>query len=166
MTVVGRLLALDRRKAPAGDEADPEIVPRLAALPEDRVLDWFWGMSRDIRVDRLWLLLQLTYVVIQRPATWDTEAVRREHETQYGGTDTVKLTYRECFACSSRATLYAHHVIEVQHGGSNTWRNKVPLCFPCHQYLHPWLKEDERSRRRSGMESLGEIAAAPTVTHG
>jgi hypothetical protein len=151
------LLALQRRaENTRGDAPDDAIVPRLSTLPEDVVLEWFWFMAREERVDRLWLLLQLTYVAIKRPADWDPRRIRDEHDQQARGPFVVKMEAQRCFSCDGFGPLFSHHVIEIQHGGSNQLRNKVPLCFPCHQYLHPWLKEPV-GRRSSEFESVREI---------
>lgn len=125
------------------DTPDPAVVARLSALQEERILDYFWLMVRGEAVDRLGLLLQITPVVVQRPAEWSYAAIRREHES-YRPAFGVKLDRKRCFACDAgHRTLYFHHIIEVHHGGSNTLRNQVPLCFACHQFLHPWLKDPD-----------------------
>lgn len=146
----------DRAAGSASAEVDEEIVRRLSALSEDSVLDYFWLMNRQ-DVHCLPLLLHLSKVVIARPSDWDRAAIRREHE-QRGGLFAPKLDARMCFACwDSQNHRYFHHIVEVQHGGSNQLRNQVPLCFACHQYLHPWLTEEPVQRRVSGFSSLYEI---------
>lgn len=133
---IGRV-AQRRAAGAAGVDVDQAVVQRLSRLPEPRVLDYFWLMARA-GADPLWLLLHVGQVVIVRPADWDRAAIRRAHERGPRAWE-PRLGKRWCFACLSQASLYHHHVIEVQHGGSNALRNRVPLCFPCHQYLHPWL---------------------------
>lgn len=146
-------------KAPK-PELDRAIVARLQALPEERILDYFWLMHRQ-GAERLPLLLQVGAVIVKRPASWDPKRVRLEHE-QRGGQFNIRLSRERCFACEDgRAQLYAHHILEVHHGGSNAPRNQVPLCFACHQYLHPWLIEEMPSRRQTGFEHV--IAIAPRV---
>ena len=135
------------------DAIDPEVTARLHALPEDRALDWFWLMLRE-HVDPLSVLLQMGQVRIQRPAGWDPAAIRRQHEQQ-GGRTTYAL--RRCLGClNSGVRLYSHHIIEVYHGGSNAARNQAPLCFDCHQYLHPWLKDEPAYTSRRGFENLSD----------
>jgi HNH endonuclease len=117
---------------------EPDLVQRLEALPEERILDYFWLMFRK-GADRLDLLQQLTVIIVARPPSWNRKEVRREHEA---GNATIRLEKRCCFACQrGHQRLYFHHVLEVQNGGSNQARNLVPLCFTCHKVLHPWLKE-------------------------
>ena len=40
-----------------------------------------------------------------------------------------------CFVCGGEAR-HRHHLIQIQHGGSNTQRNHVPLCKRCHSDVH------------------------------
>lgn len=140
-----------------GDTPDPETVARLSALPEPRILDYVWTMNQHPQIDRLSLLLTVGAVVVVRPPEWSCAAIRRAHERGADGA-TCTITRRRCFACeASQVRLYFHHIVEVHHGGSNAPRNQVPLCFPCHQYLHPWLTE-EVPERSSGFEMLSQIA--------
>lgn len=155
---------MERAKERDTVEVDFDIVARLSALPEDRVLDYFWLMNRQ-GAGPLTLLLQLTHVVIDRPVSWDRAAIRREHERGPGPLGT-RLSKHRCFACAGGGNLYFHHLIEVQNGGSNTLRNRVALCFPCHQYLHPWLTEEPGDARRAvtrGFESLYTVLARSGV---
>lgn len=138
--------------------ANRPIEAAIAEELERRLLAAFWAAARD-QGSRLQLLLAFTCVVVRRPQGWDVEAIREAHLTNHGAPDTVKITRTRCFACEGSGQLYAHHVIEIQYGGSNAVRNQVPLCFDCHQYLHPWLTDADRIQpvKRSGFESLGEV---------
>lgn len=152
------LQAQERRAAgpPVDPEIDPDVLRRLCALPEDYVLAYFWDMTRQTD-DRLGVLLLLTRVIVERPAAWDQRAVRREHE-RGSGFSTITIDRKRCFGCfASAGRLYFHHIVEVQHGGSNAPRNLVPLCFACHQYLHPWLKDEPAPNQVNGFESLWQI---------
>lgn len=138
-------------------EIDQAVVTRLSALPEHAVLDFFWLMDRG-GADRHALLLMLSAVVIARPSDWDRACIRREHE-QRGSLVRLRLDTTQCFACRARGRrLYFHHILEVQHGGSNATRNQVPLCFSCHQFLHPWLTEDPGGTSSvKGFERLRDV---------
>jgi hypothetical protein len=126
---------------------------------EGRALRAATARNQFTRFDVLELF---TNVRIVRPGNWNPRAVRREHEDSYREmTDRCagqRWVQREvatdhCFACSTMPrALYLHHVIEVQHGGSNDRRNKVPLCYECHRRLHPWLLE-----QHEGFESSRTI---------
>jgi 5-methylcytosine-specific restriction endonuclease McrA len=50
----------------------------------------------------------------------------------------AKLSNRTCKACLGRAQV-RHHIVQLQHGGTNDVRNIVPLCRDCHKKIHPWL---------------------------
>jgi len=136
---------------------DLDLVRRLAALPEVYVLDCFWLMVRHTD-ERLWVLHQFAAVVLPRPGDWDYAGVRREHEAsgsywRFRGVDESK-----CFSCECYRRVYRHHIIEVQHGGSNAGKNQVPLCFACHQQIHPWLESEPPAKRSFGFESIRSIA--------
>lgn len=45
-----------------------------------------------------------------------------------------------CWVCQEEKTLFRHHVIQVQHGGSNWDLNIVKICGRCHAEIHPWLE--------------------------
>lgn len=46
-----------------------------------------------------------------------------------------------CFGCGRWARI-RHHIIQIQHGGSNAKENIVSLCAACHAEIHPWLKPE------------------------
>jgi len=114
------------------------------------ILAEFWRQVYE-GGDRLDLLQHMTHVHIARPPDWDQAAIRRAHET-----GVAKFGYA-CFSClNADRRIYVHHIIEIQHGGSNHPRNRVPLCFRCHHHLHPWLVEPEGGRH-DGWELLADI---------
>jgi hypothetical protein len=131
------------------------IATRLSALPEAYVLAWFWMMVRQ-GAPRMAMLQILTTVRVWRPKEWDRAAVRREHEEWV--LHDCNVDHRHCFMCDNTGRLYFHHVVEIQHGGSNHGQNKVPLCFRCHQILHPWLTEEPEPQRSSGWTSIASMA--------
>lgn len=130
----------------------------IATKAEALLLLTFWDMVGSGH-QKLELLLAFTRLKVLRPEDWDPEAIRAAHRVNQGAAATIQVDKPHCFSCGARTQLYAHHVIEVQHGGSNNIRNQVPLCFDCHQYLHPWLTEEDRAPqpRPKGFESLGSI---------
>jgi len=124
--------------------------------PEEAVLDYFWRASSDLEVDRLELLQQLAGVAIARPADWDYEALRDVNQWEREKPSTG------CFSCRTWSRrLYWHHVIELQHGGSNDRRNLIPICYRCHCVIHPWLPErtDAEEQWREGWTAIAEVAA-------
>lgn len=118
---------------------------------EQDALDVFWQVLRYPNTDRIWLLQQFAEVELLRPSEWDYYAVRQ-------GGPGLKLTADGCFGCrKDDRKYYWHHVIQVQHGGSNAPRNLVPLCAWCHKRVHPWLEEPTTAESRSGWTMVGHI---------
>lgn len=126
----------------------------ISAWPEDRILAYFWTMVRE-DADRLELLSQIAVVAVRRDEDWSREQIREEHDATKRHASTV----RQCFCCrTGDRRLYWHHVIAIQHGGSNALHNKVAICLRCHATVHPWLedKADPRPKRSSWM-SMHEL---------
>ncbi len=48
-----------------------------------------------------------------------------------------------CWVCLEPAEA-RHHIIELQHGGTNAKRNVIPICRGCHAEVHPWMKKSEQ----------------------
>lgn len=120
---------------------------------ETRLLDYFWACIRD-EADRIAALRQLADVVLPRPSEWDEWAVRQA----MAGVK-MTLTADRCFACRTEERhIYWHHIIQVQHGGSSTPRNLVPLCHRCHRLVHPWLPEPTSRENRRGWTWVGDVA--------
>lgn len=126
----------------------------VTRLEEPDVLDYFWAMASS-DADRVALLQQLAEVAIRRPADWDGGSVR------FGAAGTTaRLTADACFAChTTEKHLYWHHVIQVQHGGSNDPRNLVRVCHACHRAVHPWLPAPTTVENRHGWVSVGDLVA-------
>ncbi len=47
----------------------------------------------------------------------------------------------QCWACLGWADVFNHHIVQLQHGGSNHHRNLVRICGECHRVIHPWLRK-------------------------
>lgn len=162
VTQAGIACAHERRSGARPRQVDFDAVRRLCGYTELQAVTWFRLLVRGGYSDILGLLLLMTHVVIARPSHWDYAQVRKDHETAAGQRAPVVLgRVRACVACGDYARLYFHHVIEVQNGGSNWHWNQVQICFACHEYLHPWLKELPMTPapRPLGMQSLSEIVA-------
>lgn len=131
--------------------------PTAVMRAEQRVLNAFWAAAQAVG-SRLELLQEYTHVILRRPDDWSPETLRAEHVER--SPSAITLDRKRCFSCGGEGQLYRHHIIELQYGGSNTARNQVPLCFSCHQFLHPWLTDDDRApqdRRARGFESIGDV---------
>ena len=55
-----------------------------------------------------------------------------------------------CRDCGKAGRLEAHHVVELQHGGTNAIVNLRTLCRPCHIELH----RPEKSEWQKFVEEL------------
>jgi 5-methylcytosine-specific restriction endonuclease McrA len=99
------------------------------------VMEAFWAASNDPREPRVALLKRYAELVVGQAIANVREAskVERRH---------YRPPSTECFGCrwSPRDVQFIwHHVIQVQHGGSSSLWNQVPLCRDCHALVHPWL---------------------------
>jgi len=141
---------LRHRSAPP-PEATPPPPRAVLELDEFTVLNQFWSVAGRDRAKRLDMLKDYAELAIVRPADWDYASIRANAADP-------SLFADGCFVCAdgSRPRIW-HHILQVQHGGSNTARNKVALCGPCHSAIHPWLPPSHRLGR--DFSSLAEIAA-------
>lgn len=128
------------------------LAPAIQSHIEFLLVELFWELvKRD--GDRLDLLRIFAAQPVTRSTDWDCAAVRQEAATSGGGVPEA------CFSCrSGDRKLYWHHVIQIQHGGSNKPRNRVAICYRCHAAIHPWLPKERKGEQRGGeWYSLGEI---------
>jgi hypothetical protein len=130
----------------------PEATARETRfVTEEGVLHAFYREVADPNADRLAIVRTYAEIAILRPTEWDPEQLRAEFE---------KYTRRPdgCFVCRTEGRERAvHHIVQLQHGGSNSRRNLVSLCDVCHHAVHPWLPP--KTRRASAWSSLGDLAA-------
>ena len=122
-------------------------------MSEQDVLDYVYQMARNPDVDRIALLKQIADVAIERPSNWDGGVIR-EHARKAQR----RLYGWRCFCCRTEArSVYWHHVVQVQNGGSNTPRNMLTLCARCHRDIHPWLPAPTSIENR-GFAWIGDFA--------
>jgi HNH endonuclease len=120
-------------------------------LTEVTALNEFWHQAGEPDADRLALVRAFAEIAIIRSVTWNPRQIRAAFEALPG-----PLAGMQCFACrSDRVGRAWHHVIQIQHGGSNYVRNRIVLCAPCHTAVHPWLAESPRST--PGWISLADL---------
>jgi hypothetical protein len=118
--------------SPVSDGSSAPTVEWLE-VSEAEALHEFWHAVRD-GIDPVRLLKTFAEIAIVRPIEWDYAAVRAA-----AGDHT--LAANGCFGCRTAGRVIQwHHVIQVQHGGSNTPRNRVAICAACHHAIHPWLR--------------------------
>lgn len=48
----------------------------------------------------------------------------------------------KCWCCWLEADVFTHHILQLQHGGTNNRLNFVRICGRCHAEVHPWLKKE------------------------
>lgn len=121
------------------------------AWSEDAVLAEFWRrVIADL--DRLELLQQMADIALERATEWDYYSVRSEGVG-------LTLSADRCFCCrSGDRHLYWHHIIQVQHGGSNAPSNLVAICHRCHRTIHPWLPAPTSVENKCGWTVIGDMA--------
>jgi hypothetical protein len=137
-------------------------MPYKTRMDENDVLDYFWLMTRDAEVDRIALLKQIAGVALSRPSGWDEWQIRQEMgsvtRNRFHEKGRIRLESERCFCCLTEdRRVYWHHIIQVQHGGSNTPRNLVTLCHRCHRSVHPWLPAPNTLEQR-GFVWLRDLA--------
>lgn len=106
-----------------GDDIERSVVERVHAL----------GPYRSVR-EVVAALGVAAAVVVPRDDAWDYEAVRNHVHGP--------IPERTCWACGitrDEVRLIRHHIVQVQNGGSNNYRNLVIICQHCHASIHPWL---------------------------
>ncbi len=111
-------------------------------ITEPAALDEFY---RQAQVGRLGALKRFAEIAIARPTDWDYAGIRAAAETM--GRARSSWT-DECYGCRRGSRrLVAHHVIQIQHGGSNYLRNRVDVCEDCHAAIHPWLPKPAQTEK-------------------
>lgn len=126
----------------------PRIVRETWDIDEAAALDQFYAEAHA--GDRLGTLRRFAEIAIVRPPDWDYRAVREEAARH-------ALSASACYGCRLAVTpLHWHHVIQIQHGGSNYLRNRTALCPICHGKVHPWLVPETRGT----WHSFADVAAA------
>lgn len=147
--IVLRLMAkLSGASAPSSQR--PAGPREVLEITEEAALDEFWRAACRDGAERISLLRAFAEVAIVRPSGWDTGRIR-------AAAGDHRLHATECFGCRGpRGTASWHHVIQIQHGGSNYLRNRVSLCAGCHANVHPWLKGQPVKLR--GWTSLGDCS--------
>lgn len=74
------------------------------------------------------------------------QAVMRQSANQSRALFWVRRPTKRCFCGCGRQAVHAHHVIQLQNGGADILKNKVPVCEECHADIHPWMPAQETIR--------------------
>lgn len=96
------------------------------------MLDRFWAEFWNSRT-RILVLRRYADIKVQSQSSY---IARRR-----GSGDIARPLRQSCHACQVQRATIRHHIIQLQHGGSNRQRNVVYLCGQCHAEIHPWLME-------------------------
>jgi hypothetical protein len=131
----------------------PDILPaarEILHITEHAALDQFYAEANAPGGDKLAALKRFAELAIEREATWNKAEIRETSGQHH-------LHAYACFACRAQEVrLDWHHIIQIQHGGSNLYRNRVALCGACHSDIHPWMPKKKRSQS-GGWWRLGGI---------
>jgi hypothetical protein len=148
---VTRMMGSLRKVSPVLESSSLRPAAReVLGLTEVDALNEFW---RQVRAggDKLVLLRAFAEVALVRPAGWDYQDVRSAFQR-------LRFGQEGCFVCYFSETQ-RHHIIQIQHGGSNYVRNFVPICSRCHEEIHPWIGTHQAKTR--GFVRLNEIQPGP-----
>jgi len=109
---------------------------------EDAALTVFWFQynTYDDSVARLALLRRFSLVrVRQREHLGEWISDHRRAMTRVPA---ASSSLDICWSCGESAIdpLVRHHIIQLQRGGSDSPRNLIEICRPCHAEIHPWLR--------------------------
>jgi 5-methylcytosine-specific restriction endonuclease McrA len=88
--------------------------------------------------DRLRLLVEWARVSLRGRSASDLSVIRRAFNAskdQWRGHAGVG----KCHACERIGDRVWHHIVQLQNGGSNSPKNLVKVCLPCHAVIHPFL---------------------------
>jgi hypothetical protein len=104
----------------------------------------FWSRSEHLRKNESVLDLLREYAGIRLT---DVTVHRRREREKHWKLIRVGLRKRlgrgKCASCWCHEDLLWHHIIQLQHGGSNVDSNLIAICETCHAAIHPWLKAPE-----------------------
>lgn len=112
---------------------------KQATLNLESELTRFWSRcnKHDMTAEeRMARLKEFAEIVISKPK----KGLRKVARTKFVAWKVRRD--KRCFVCGLWARL-RHHIIQLQHGGSNSKKNIVALCDDCHAEIHPWLKDVE-----------------------
>jgi 5-methylcytosine-specific restriction endonuclease McrA len=121
------------------------LMKRVSAEQKE-VLRWFWHeykATESLRQpQRKWKILSLLKLAAAKrfDPRCDARLVRRNFNQLKYRLPELNPKGKKCFACGAWARV-PHHVIFIEHGGTNSPLNLVFLCRSCHGAIHPWLRD-------------------------
>jgi 5-methylcytosine-specific restriction endonuclease McrA len=110
-----------------------------------RALSKFWklfpgGRTSKENADAPFRFEKVCELSHLRFPTSTTYAERQDDFKENGPRDFLKLP---CFICGSTKMLARHHMIQLQHGGTNINKNIITVCSDCHEGIHPWMRKPD-----------------------
>lgn len=100
---------------------------------------YYSNVSQSKKLD---LLRIMSEIIIKNPSPEERRKMREgfneSRNTRQSLSGKEKLIYNlsdRCFVCGE-LPKHRHHIIQIQHGGRNTYRNIVDLCVKCHRRVH------------------------------
>jgi hypothetical protein len=112
---------------------------KLRAAQRERTARW---KATSVGPERLGLLVEWAHVII-------TEMSARGLADRRRAFNASKDEWRGdagegwCAACGQRGPRVWHHIVQLQYGGTNSPKNLVRVCRPCHAVIHPHLPMTE-----------------------
>jgi 5-methylcytosine-specific restriction endonuclease McrA len=100
------------------------------------IQNWRTAMKACAQAGRLALLVEWSAVKVVPNSRRSLQEMRAAARSCFRP---PRDKFGECWACLGWADLVRHHVIQLQHGGSNNHLNTVKICGECHAVIHPWL---------------------------
>lgn len=91
---------------------------------------------RGVHEDRINLLKKWAGIRVRRRGMRTLADLRAASNRMKPPRDSVG----QCWACQRKRQLFKHHIIQLQHGGTNWHLNIVKICDECHCLIHPWMK--------------------------
>lgn len=158
--LVSSLMAKCSRESAAS--AAPGCPRETWAISEAEALNEFWRAARE--GDRLRLLQGFAEIALVREAEWNPDDVRAAATDSLGRVLLQRAGI--CFACrAGNRQFHEHHIIQLQHGGSDTARNRVLICDACHRAIHPWLTTLPVETGWTGVSDLAKRIVLPAKIH-
>lgn len=141
---------------PARARVEAPVAREIWHVTEEQALAMFYRDINAEGVDRLLVLRTYAEIAIERDADWNPADVRAQWDATRHAVS-ARLCAQNCFGClSGDRALSWHHIIQIQHGGTNTVRNLTSLCDHCHRVIHPWMPAEVR-RPSHGFTALGDL---------
>lgn len=91
--------------------------------------------------ERLRLLVEWAHVIVAERSARNLSIARRAFNAskEWRGDAGTGM----CGACGRTGERAWHHIVQLQYGGTNSPKNLVKVCRPCHAVIHPHIPMTE-----------------------